>query len=302
MYRTILSQYRRQHSFILERSQELLGSKVKELDVQASVVARLKRADTIIEKLKYNKTMCLARMYDIAGCRIITPNLETQQRIIDYLKGDLEGFKNLQKNKNYLCLSKKDGYRGYHLVYEYDGNKEDYKTLKVELQIRTEIQNIWATTLEVVDFMSSTKLKRGIKDDYWSDFFCCVSNLFRKVEEGVVITPLEKESLKSYEENIKELGIYSKIPESIVKLDNEELYYVLKLYKENDLVVLSGYSFANMEEANSKYESIELDNFEKEEKINVVLISPQSLKTLKETYLNYFIDIKKFLTLLNKIC
>ena len=68
---------------------------------------------------------------------------------------------------------KKDGYRSLHIIYEYksDKCKTDYNGLRVEVQIRSRLQHLWATAVETVDFFTrqAIKFNEGIPD--WADFF-----------------------------------------------------------------------------------------------------------------------------------
>ncbi|WP_338119313.1 RelA/SpoT domain-containing protein [Streptomyces parvus] len=56
------------------------------------------------------------------------------------------------------------GYRGVHLVYEYGASKEEYLGLRIESQVRTQLQHAWATAVETMDLFSDSELKYGKGD------------------------------------------------------------------------------------------------------------------------------------------
>ena len=282
--------YRRQHNFILEEAKKYFEEVAKSLDNKIIVTARLKKLPTIIEKLKHNKTMSLSNMNDIAGCRIITENIKILEKTVNALDKDCKDFK-FKKKKNYLLEAKADGYRGVHLIYIYKGEKKDYQNLQLELQVRTKIQNNWATAVEIVDTFENENLKRGFNNSEWGSFFKLVSYLFEKLELRQEIINEDREKLRAKKHLIEKLKVYKLIDEELLE---ESKYYVLKLnIKKNKL---KSSPFSNLEEANDLYEDLE-----KESKDNIVLISLKSLKDLREAYKNYFIDLGAFLKNLKNI-
>lgn len=49
---------------------------------------------------------------------------------------------------------RESGYRGVHVVYEYGASKKEYHGLRIELQVRTQLQHAWATAVETMDLFS----------------------------------------------------------------------------------------------------------------------------------------------------
>ena len=110
---------------------------------------RIKAPESIAEKLHrigHDITAENAKNYilDIAGIRIICPFT----RDIDHLVGlirSIPGIK-IREERNYVQNPKKSGYRSYHLIVEipvfYSGQTEH---VVIEVQIRTEAMNFWAT-------------------------------------------------------------------------------------------------------------------------------------------------------------
>jgi ppGpp synthetase/RelA/SpoT-type nucleotidyltranferase len=72
---------------------------------------------------------------------------------------------------DYIANPKFSGYRGIHLVYSYfSDRKETFNGLKIEIQIRTQLQHAWATAVEIVGFFRRELLKSGEGDHVWKHF------------------------------------------------------------------------------------------------------------------------------------
>ena len=71
--RNVLNNWRSSHGYPMNTFQARLRQVSKKIDENALVVQRLKRAPSIIKKLKRDqtKTMSLSQMQDIAGCRAV---------------------------------------------------------------------------------------------------------------------------------------------------------------------------------------------------------------------------------------
>jgi ppGpp synthetase/RelA/SpoT-type nucleotidyltranferase len=151
----IMNQWRVLHEVPLNTFQATLRRRTKQNGLKdAIVVQRLKKASTIIDKLSRYPNMCLDTMQDIGGLRVILKSVEEVEKIKNiYLSGN-DFFKHqlIKEPYDYINqLSKKSGYRAIHLIYKskYDREGwEQYSDLRIELQLRTELQHIWATTLE----------------------------------------------------------------------------------------------------------------------------------------------------------
>ncbi|MBQ3034370.1 MAG: hypothetical protein IJD28_08305, partial [Deferribacterales bacterium] len=121
----IFSEYRKVHKYILNNFQSKIRKRIKGNKKYRYVLfaQRLKRRKTIINKIRNRfSEMDLSRMHDIAGGRIIFPNIEL-------LKKFRKEFLNSQKkSKKYTHVSGdkydyitnpniKTGYRGIHDIF-----------------------------------------------------------------------------------------------------------------------------------------------------------------------------------------
>ncbi len=108
--------------------------------------------------------MQLARMDDIAGCRII---FSTIGELYAFREGmHTARFRHILKNDvdkyDYIKRPKETGYRGIHDVYAYDVSSKagkPYRGLLIEIQYRTFYQHAWATAVEVVGFITESQPK-----------------------------------------------------------------------------------------------------------------------------------------------
>ncbi len=275
------------------------------------VSQRLKRLTSIIYKLDLNPNMGLGGMQDIGGCRVVLKDVKDLEKLKKIL--DNNPLYKIVKFNDYVEKPKNSGYRSIHYVYKYSSRGDKYNGLKIELQIRTKLQHNWATAVETAGTMTRTSLKSGQGDDKWLDFFKVVSSLFA-IKEKLPSLDIHKDlteqelMLQSYHlskklniiEALKALRITAKHLED---RKFPEGYYLLYIDIENKTVSLEQYKKKQQDEATKKYLEIE-KKIEKEigdSKNAVVLVSADSLKSLKKAYPSYFLDTSEFLSALEKI-
>jgi putative GTP pyrophosphokinase len=117
---------------------------------------RLKRMDTILNKLERQATMALSRMHDIAGCRAIVSDQAIADALIDRLRAQRD-WEVMTKVWDYVAEPKADGYRAKHLVAVVEG-------FRVEVQVRTRVQQEWADLVEDLDRQYGLRIKFGEVD------------------------------------------------------------------------------------------------------------------------------------------
>jgi len=317
----ILNSWRAIHSYPLHIFQMTLKNISKKYDKNSLTAQRLKRATSIINKLtrKYegrSPSMQLSQMQDIAGCRAIVKNVETAKRMYEdyYLKGNLK-HKRVGK-KDYITSPKKDGYRSFHIIYEYksDKGKTEYNGLRVEIQIRSKLQHLWATAVETVDFFTrqAIKFNEGLPD--WTDFFKMVSSAFAIKENCPIVegTPENKKELYSkIKEKEKALGVIHRMEgwTHAMKFFNEKVrdrmkgkpkFFLLELDILGEKLNITAYTQKEELTAIQNY-----FNLEKRHKggndYDVVLVGADTAKDLEKAYPNYFVDTREFISELKKV-
>ena len=106
------------------------------LGKQIEATARPKQRRSIVAKLNREHTR-LSQMQDIVGCRLVVPGPGDQLSLLRALPSS--GWQVVDRRVN-----PSHGYRAVHLIY-------DSSDGKVEVQVRTELQHMWALLSERLD-------------------------------------------------------------------------------------------------------------------------------------------------------
>jgi len=317
----ILNNWRAIHGYPLHIFQMTLKNISKKCDNDSLVAQRLKRATSIINKLnrKYdgrNPTMQLSQMQDIAGCRSIVKNVDIAKKIYQdyYIRGNLK-HKRVGK-KDYITSPKKDGYRSFHIIYEYksDKGKTDYNGLRVEVQIRSKLQHLWTTAVETVDFFTRQAIKFNEGRPDWADFFRLVSSAFAINENCPIVenTPLNKIELYSQiKQKAKELEVIHRMEgwTHAMKFFKEEVknkmkgrakFFLLELDILGEKLSVKAYVQKQEKQAIRDYSQLEKRHKGRTD-YDVVLVGADTTKDLEKAYPNYFVDTRDFILELEKI-
>lgn len=192
--RDVLSNYRLAHAFPLNAVTVTVRQRALEVNQNAVVAERRKRLPTIIDKLKRHPTMSVTTMQDLGGCRVVFETVAEVDELVGILV-DLPRSKNrVKKVYDYLrddLGPRNSGYRGVHLVYEYGASKSEYHGLRIELQVRTQLQHAWATAVETMDLFSGSELKYGKGDADTLRFFVLVASLMAHEEQTAPVPGAE---------------------------------------------------------------------------------------------------------------
>ncbi len=177
--REIVQYYREAHTRALLGARMGLQSCIKSEGVRVVVLAqRLKRLPTIVDKLQRHPTMKLSTMQDIAGCRAVLPtraDIEVvQQRFMlnSERRGRREGASVADK---LVDGPRQTGYRAVHIITYYAGRR-------VEVQLRTALQHIWAEMVERLSDASGIGFKDGQGPSKSLDLLCNLAELMAAVD------------------------------------------------------------------------------------------------------------------------
>lgn len=128
----------------------------EQLQIDGRVTQRLKRMDTIMEKLAdRHHGMNLARMQDIGGCRVVVGSVDELRALetafVAKRRDDL-----VREPDDYVLRPRDSGYRAVHLVAEFGSELRK----PVEIQLRTHYMHEWADTVESVSGALGINYKR----------------------------------------------------------------------------------------------------------------------------------------------
>lgn len=299
----IIDLWREAHRHVLNTFQAILRTRTRNSDVV--VAQRHKRKRTIFGKLHRYAKMSLARMDDVAGCRLIFPDIESLHKF----RADLHqaNFKHRLRNEvdkwDYIKKPKSTGYRGIHDVYEYDVNSEHgklYKGLLIELQYRTAPQHAWATCVEVVGLITSSQPKFQEGDKRYEEILAIASEMIARAIEGMTscfpdLSNLEL--IKKFFELDHQLG-FMNLLRGLNTTDNEVTTKknVILIFSENENLEVRTYRDST--EAIKSLFMLERENPAKD----IVLVRADTSKELRIAFRNYFSDAKEFVTLIDRSC
>lgn len=307
----VLNNWRACHSYPVNTFQAYLRLKIKTHKFNNFIVVqRIKRTPSIISKLKRFPEMQLSRMHDIGGLRAILHDCDEIYQIV----GDFQDSKfkhELVGIYDYIEEPKESGYRGIHLVYKYNNRQApEFTNLRIEIQLRTYLQHAWATAVETMGTFLDHSFKSSEGPSEWLDFFSKVGSAFAYVEKKPVAicyrdidrTSLLQEILHAERRlNVKQklLAFGSSIKvitEQKIKLK----YYLIHLKPQRNQMKYKGFHARDFEQATKEYLEIEKELGDQKGE-QVVLVSADSFKDLKNAYPNYFLDTHEFNKYLDKL-
>lgn len=311
----ILSVFRARYVSPLDRFQKILRRRVSKVDSDAIVSQRLKRTPSIRSKLKRSEgRMKLARMQDIGGLRAVVKDILLVRQLEDsFVNNQANRFTHVLKNrKDYINEPKSSGYRGIHLVYECQGSSDDSSNgILLEIQIRTKIQHSWATAVETVGTFLNQSIKSSEGDAEWNEYFSLASCAFALLEDSPVVSEYNhlakseifREFIKKSDflQVKKTLLAYSTAVEVIGgKEKHKGNYHLLILNYDTRMIKIRSFGRRSLADANKEYFEWE-QQAAKDKNLQVVLVSIESIDSLRLAYPSYFLDAREFISLIEKI-
>lgn len=299
----VIDAWRAAHRAVLNTFQAILRNRTQ--GTRIAVAQRHKRKRTIFDKLRRFPNMQLARMDDIAGCRIIFNTVDDLYSFRQ--KFHKARFRHKRRNDvdkyDYIKSPKSTGYRGIHDVYEYDVNSEAgraYTGLFVELQYRTVVQHAWATTVEVIGFITESQPKFQEGDKRYEDAMVLASEILARAFEDSKGPLPENENadlVSNFLRLDQELGLMNMLrglnaADSAATADRN---VILVFSKTNNLEVKT---FRDATDALRALFDIE----QKNPGYDVVLVRADSSEEVRIAFKNYFSDARDFIKLIEDGC
>lgn len=305
----ILNNWRSAHAYPLNTFQITLRNKARKIERSVIVAQRSKRLESIHKKLVAKPTMRMTQMQDIAGCRAVFLRLSSVYRLVQGYKASKFDHK-FRSEKDYINQPKADGYRCYHLVYEYCGTSDTsaYTGLRVEVQIRTQMQHAWATAVEAVGIFTKQALKSNQGDEDWLRFFALMGGAIAAIEKTTPVpgTPTAKKALiaeidaLAHKLHVKEmLQVYNATITTLGSAKDEK-YFIVEVDPEALKITVRRYKAKQSEEANKLYTELE-SQLPDSSTNQIVLVSVDNINALKRAYPNYFLDTNLFSRLVDRV-
>jgi hypothetical protein len=307
----ILSGWRAFHAVPLNIFATALRERIKKTCKTSGwiVAQRLKRTPSIVLKLKTHKTMRLSTMQDIGGVRAVLNTVQEVYDLVHVYRTSRTSHK-LFALHDYIATPKEDGYRSVHLIYQVNKTPNIF----IEIQVRSYLQHIWATAVEVFGTLKSTSFKSGYGEKRWLELFAYLSTIF-SIKEGTPV--LKDHSILSREQvsgrlkrmikdmkAIEQLSVYT----AIYKITAQETrskgksggYSIIVLDSTKNTISIQTFGAEKIEEATSAYIDLE-KKFYDDTNINVVLVNAGDVKKLEASYPNYFMDTRILIRYLSQI-
>lgn len=302
----VLENFRASHAYVLNTFQANIRNHSR--GVAETVGQRLKRRNTIIDKLKREPAMPLSAMHDIAGCRMIFKNMDDLAEVRASMHNARwrHSLTHEPNRYDYVISPKSTGYRGIHDVYQYQVNSiggVSWNGLKLEIQYRTLPQHAWATAVEVADLITSNRIKFADATQYYLRYFQLASEIIARTAENTnsCCASLTDNSLKSeFLVADRRLGLLQTFDNlrgtssrGIVFRRNTLLIFRFDLPEGEDALEVKTYE--NVNRAIEAY-----DELEKKfgENADIVLVRGESEENIREAFRNYFSDARAFVDLI----
>lgn len=304
----VLDNFRALHALPLNTFQATLRMRIKKLGITDYIVAqRIKRKPTILDKLHRYEEMQLKRMHDIGGIRAILPNMRKLEALKQLYVSTASGLSHrLVRVDDYITTPKVSGYRGVHLVFSYHTKREerqDYEGLRIEMQLRTKLQHVWATAVEIFEAFMGENFKSSRGSREWLDFFALASAAFAHREKQplpeefaqVPHDELCRRLLARMEQlQVTEVMKSFTLTDTLTSAHRKKSGHVLLVFDAAEkIATVRHYPASEYEDAYSAYVREE-QRATPDAGRQVVLVKMDSLQQLERAYPNYFADISLF--------
>lgn len=173
----IVDAFREAHQQPLGSASVSLRSFVATSLKQSPVVSqRLKRLPRIVRKLAHMGSSNLARLEDIGGTRAVVQTLEDQRKLCEHI--ERRWATSIVRHRDYVVDPKPSGYRAHHYVIQRNG-------CRIEVQVRTRVQQTWANAVEHAASRHGLSLKDGIGPQSMLDYFSATGAMLNYQEMGI---------------------------------------------------------------------------------------------------------------------
>jgi ppGpp synthetase/RelA/SpoT-type nucleotidyltranferase len=307
---SIINNWRASHSYPLQIIKMALWRRAKGVDNNAIVAQRLKRLSSVSHKLQRNAHMKLSQMQDIGGCRAVLRTVGHVDHLVDVYEETVaknpHGRPERIEEYDYIEEPKPDGYRSVHFVYKYRTLSQQHLAfdgLRIEVQLRSQLQHAWATAVETVSTFTGQALKSNIGDADWKRFFALMGSAIAAREKRPLV-PGTPENNSELTDELRTLALQLRI-EAVLSgwstaiqvagdWPKEAQVFLLILDSGRKTVQVKGFGKDEGLKADEEYLKVEKENTDNPD-VQAVLVSVDSISALQSAYPNYYLDTSEFL-------
>lgn len=254
---------------------------------------RIKRMDSIRKKLR-RSGIALDQMQDLAGVRAIVADMGEVRRIAAWYQ-DSARVHRIKRMDDYISSPKRGGYRSIHIITSYEGAGEAWCGHKVEIQVRTRVQHVWATAVEAVGSMRGEDLKAGEGSAQWLRLLELMAAYLARIE-GM---PLGDHVPANHDGLLRELRQVEKDLSAVETLSalraiihtagtHSAKFFVVHLDAGNGTVTVMPQA-SILSGSEGYFRSADAG-----EAVQTVMVAVDGVDALRRTYPNYFMDIGEF--------
>ncbi|MDT8855310.1 RelA/SpoT domain-containing protein [Paracoccaceae bacterium Fryx2] len=264
---------------------------------------RLKRRDTLIEKLISGRAKDAATMHDLGGCRLIFSSIDTLNKFRVYLEKESRARHKLQHDSSkydYIARPKPTGYRGVHYVYGYVPSSQDrldLSGLKIEVQLRTDVQHAWATAVEIADLVLDARTKFEDGTGQYGEFFRLASEILARYHEKMkscVADLGDRELVLRFRDLEASIGLLDRLAKLREQGDLTKIkQHTVLAFQNDDTLEIFGYTKA------SRAVEKERELLAHPDCSNVVYVRASTPRSIRSSYRNYLTNPADFVQLLN---
>ena len=304
---SVIDNFRASHQFPLNTFYMTLKNRASRVSPRAFVSQRNKRFPSIVQKLWDRPTMNLTQMQDIGGCRAVVPTIKQVYELRDtYFRRKLvhpfAGLSSGSAERDYVMDPKDSGYRSLHLKFRFNGRDRSaaYTGLRIEMQIRTELQHKWATAVETAGTFSRMALKSNKGSPHWLRFFALMGSIFAQ-REGMPPVPGTTEAnviaeIKALNRKHYIAASFEQYRAIIPRFENrkDDKYFLVVLDPVKPEVLVKGFARDAFPQANTEYADMER-YYGEDSPVQIVLVSVEKVSDVMRAYPSFFLDTEDFL-------
>jgi len=303
----VVNNWRAAHQYPLNTFLQTLRNRAKEIDRTVDITSRLKRMPAREAKLldaqrADRHDITLSNMQDIGGCRAVFQDVRHVYELADKYRAKVS-LHDREREQDYIALPRRTGYRGYHLIYQHRSRRWPiYDGLRIEIQIRSQTEHIWATAVETADAGLGGRLKAGRGEPRWQRFFVLMSSAMAQ-REGCPRVPDAPRAQAALAQELRslvtDLDVMNRVRyfgRSVQVLGNlnvtSSTYVVLILNAREDRMYYSTFPAHEAEKASAFYSAREAA---KQPGDDVVLVRASDAAAVRRGYPSFFRDTGAFL-------